>query len=114
MMEACKIRKPFLKTSELQSKLFKALLIFLKQLTFSIGSLHLVTAMIGHLLSHFRTSQARFSYWRSPRNKEVDLVVEVDGIVVPFEVKYQAQTVQKRDVPGLIELAGKKPAIVDR
>ncbi|HCJ83059.1 MAG TPA: ATPase [Parachlamydiales bacterium] len=70
------------------------------------------TAMIGHLLSHFRTSQARFSYWRSPRNKEVDLVVEVDGIVVPFEVKYQAQTVQKRDVPGLIELAGKKPAIV--
>jgi len=69
------------------------------------------TAIIGHLWSHCRTNQAKFSYWRSPKDKEVDLVVEIDGIVVPFEVKYQTQAVQKRDVPGLFELVKQKASI---
>jgi len=69
------------------------------------------TAVIGHLWSHCRYNQALFSYWRNPKEKEVDLIVEIDGIIAPFEVKYQSQTVQKRDIPGLLELIKQKPMI---
>ncbi|MCF7852192.1 MAG: ATP-binding protein [Simkaniaceae bacterium] len=70
------------------------------------------TAVIGHLWSHCRINQARFSYWRSPKEaKEVDLVIELDGAILPLEIKYQAQSVQARDVPGLIELVRKKELI---
>jgi uncharacterized protein len=70
------------------------------------------TAVIGHLWSHCRTNQARFSYWRSPKEeKEVDLIVELDGTIFPFEIKYQAQAVQVRDIPGLIELSKKREQI---
>lgn len=70
------------------------------------------TAVMGHLWSHCRTNQARFSYWRSPKEeKEVDLVVELDGTIVPLEVKYHAQGVQARDVTGLIQLMKKKESI---
>lgn len=69
------------------------------------------TAMIGHLLSHSNIQHARFTYWRSPKNKEVDLLVEMDGVLVPFEIKYQSQAVQKRDIRGLIELSDQKSAI---
>jgi predicted AAA+ superfamily ATPase len=69
------------------------------------------TAIMGHLWAHCHASQARFSYWRSPKDKEVDLIVEMDGIIAPFEVKYQSQHIQKRNVPGLIELVNQKPAI---
>jgi len=67
------------------------------------------TSVIGHLWSHCRTKQAHFTYWRNQKDKEVDLVIEIDGHIVPFEVKYQSQAVQKRDVPGLIELSRQKP-----
>jgi hypothetical protein len=33
-------------------------------------------------------------------------------IILPFEVKYQSQVVQIRDIPGLIALCDHKPAIV--
>lgn len=69
------------------------------------------TAFIGHLWSHCRKNQAHFSYWRSSKEKEVDLIVEMNGVVMPFEVKYQTQTVQKRDALGLLELTHKKPSI---
>ncbi len=69
------------------------------------------TAVIGHLFSHCSSRQARFSYWRNQREKEVDLIVEIDGTIIPFEVKYQSQPVQDRDVMGLIELCTQKPSI---
>lgn len=69
------------------------------------------TAIICHLWSHCQDNAARFSYWRSPKDKEVDLIVEVDGVVAPFEVKYQSQSLQKRQVPGLIERMQQKAAM---
>lgn len=69
------------------------------------------TAIIGHLWSHCISNQARFSYWRNQKEQEVDLVVEMGEAIIPFEVKYQSQMVQMRDVLGLIDLCGQKTSI---
>jgi hypothetical protein len=40
------------------------------------------------------------------------LVIEIGGeVIIPIEVKYQSQPVQMREIPGLIDLCGKKPSI---
>ena len=70
------------------------------------------TAIIGHLWSHFSSHQARFSYWRNQKEKEVDLIVEMGETIIPFAVKYQSQKVQSRDIPGLIDLCSHKPSIL--
>lgn len=69
------------------------------------------TAIMGHLWSHCASNHARFSYWRNHKEKEVDLIVEMGSDIIPFEVKYQSQTVQTRDVAGLIDLCSQKTAI---
>lgn len=68
-------------------------------------------AIMGHLGSHCSSHQARFSYWRNQKEKEVDLVVEMGEMIIPFEVKYQSQIVQARDLSGLIDLCHQKTAI---
>lgn len=69
------------------------------------------TAIIRHLRSHSSLTQGRFSYWRNHKEKEVDFVVEMGDIVIPFEVKYQSEKTQARDVPGLIDLCTQKSSI---
>lgn len=69
------------------------------------------TAIIGHLWSHCASNQAHFSYWRNPKGKEVDLVVKIETILIPFEVKYQSQAVEMRDVLGLVNLCEQKTSI---
>jgi predicted AAA+ superfamily ATPase len=69
------------------------------------------TAVIAHLSSHSSNNQARFSYWRSSKEKEVDLVLELEGRVLPFEVKYQSQQLQRNVVSGLIDLCRERPSI---
>jgi predicted AAA+ superfamily ATPase len=69
------------------------------------------TAVIGHLRSHCSANQARFSYWRNQKEKKVDLVVEIGKVIIPFEVKYQSQIIQMRDVLGLIDFCNKKTNI---
>lgn len=66
------------------------------------------TAILGHLWSHCVSNQARFSYWRNQRDKEVDLIAEMGKNTIPFEVKYQSQIVQSRDVSGLIDFCDQK------
>lgn len=66
------------------------------------------TAIVGHLFAHCSAHLARFSYWRNHRGKEVDLIIEMGDLIVPFEVKYQSQLVQARDIPGLIDLGNQK------
>ncbi len=68
------------------------------------------TAVIGHLWSYSLSHEAKFSYWRNTKEKEVDLVVEMAGGVIPFEIKYQSQEVKARDVPGLIDFCTQKKA----
>lgn len=69
------------------------------------------TTVIAHLSSHSNINQARFSYWRSSKEKEVDFVIELEGQILPFEVKYQSQPVQRDHVSGLIDLCREKPSI---
>lgn len=69
------------------------------------------TAIFIHLSSHSNSNHARFSYWRNQKEKEVDLILEVGDLLVPFEVKYLSQISQSRDVQGLIDLCNQKSSI---
>ncbi|MBL8329693.1 MAG: ATP-binding protein [Rubrivivax sp.] len=58
--------------------------------------------------TRYCAQNVRFSYWRSKRDHEVDLVAEVGGELIPFEVKYRAQHTGARELKGLVELCQSK------
>ncbi|TDM07971.1 MAG: ATPase [Ideonella sp. MAG2] len=62
------------------------------------------TAVFKHLFARYYAQNVRFSYWRGKKDLEVDLVAEVNGDTIPFEVKYRAQHTGLRELRGLIEL----------
>lgn len=66
------------------------------------------TAVFKHLFARYYAQNVRFSYWRGKRDHEVDLVAEVGGELIPFEVKYRAQHTGARELKGLIELCQAK------
>jgi hypothetical protein len=66
------------------------------------------TAVFKHLFARYYAQNVRFSYLRGKREYEVDLVAEVGGELIPFEVKYRAQHSGARELKGLIELCQAK------
>ena len=66
------------------------------------------TAVFKHLFARYYAQSVRFSYWRGKKDLEVDLVAEVAGEIIPFEVKYRAQHTGARELRGLIELCEQK------
>lgn len=66
------------------------------------------TAVFKHLFARYYAQNVRFSYWRGKKDHEVDLVAEVNGETIPFEVKYRAQHTGLRELKGLIELCTSK------
>ena len=66
------------------------------------------TAVFKHLFARFYPQNVRFTYWRGKKEREVDLVAEFGGKIVPFEVKYRAQHTAQRDLKGLLELCRQK------
>jgi uncharacterized protein len=66
------------------------------------------TAVFKHLFARYYSQNVRFSYWRGKRDHEVDLVAEVAGELIPFEVKYRAQHTCARELKGLVELCQSK------
>lgn len=66
------------------------------------------TAVFKHLFARYYPQNVRFTYWRGKKDREVDLVAEVNGQIVPFEVKYRAQHTGARELKGLIELCDQK------
>ena len=60
------------------------------------------TAVCGHLFSHSRSTQSKFSYWKDPNDKEVDLIYQAPEYLLPFEVKYIEKQTTVRDVQGLM------------
>jgi hypothetical protein len=66
------------------------------------------TAVFKHLFARYYPQNVRFSYWRGKKDREVDLVAEVGGQLIPFEVKYRAQHTGLRDLKGLLELCRQK------
>lgn len=69
------------------------------------------TAVTGNLSSHCAAIQARFSYWRNSKEKEIDLIIEIGERLIPIEVKYQSQPVQPRDLMGLYEFCRERTSI---
>ena len=65
-------------------------------------------AVFKHLFARYNAQSVRFSYWRGKNDREVDLVVEVHGQVIPFEVKYRTQHTGARELTGLMELCQQK------
>ncbi len=66
------------------------------------------TTAFRHLLSRYRSRNARFSYWRGKEDHEVDLVAEMGGELIPFEVKYRSDASNLRQLKGLLELCEAK------
>ncbi|MES3007861.1 MAG: ATP-binding protein, partial [Pseudomonadota bacterium] len=66
------------------------------------------TAVFKHLFARYYPQNVRFTYWRGIKDREVDLVAEVEGQVIPFEVKYRTQHTGVRELKGLIELCEQK------
>lgn len=66
------------------------------------------TAVFKHLFARYYAQNVRFTYWRGKRDVEVDLVAEVGGELIPFEMKYRAQHTGVRDLKGLLELCEQK------
>jgi hypothetical protein len=66
------------------------------------------TAVFKHLFARYYAQNVHFSYWRGKREHEVDLVADVGGELIPFEVKYRAQHTGARELKGLIELCQAK------
>jgi predicted AAA+ superfamily ATPase len=66
------------------------------------------SAVFRHLFAHYYAQNVRFSYWRGKKEMEVDVLADIAGQIVPFEIKYRNQNTDVRYLKGLIELCQKK------
>jgi hypothetical protein len=62
------------------------------------------TAFFKHVFTRYYEVGIGFSYWRGGRNQEVDIVADVGGRLIPFEVKYRQQHTRPEDLKGIIAL----------
>jgi predicted AAA+ superfamily ATPase len=61
------------------------------------------TAFFKHVFTRFYDANVKFSYWRGKKGHEVDLLAEVKGRLIPFEVKYRGQNTSASDLKGIRE-----------
>ena len=59
-------------------------------------------AVFKHLYARLYRQPVGFSYWKGKRDLEVDLVANVGGVNVPFEIKYRQQHTGLSDLQGLL------------
>lgn len=60
------------------------------------------TAFFKHVFSRFYDRSISFSYWRGgKKGYEVDIIADIGGRLVPFEVKYRNGPVKTNDLKGL-------------
>jgi predicted AAA+ superfamily ATPase len=61
------------------------------------------TAFFKHLFTRFYKESPTFSYWRDRKSadREVDIIAELAGRLVPFEVKYQGTEITAKKLQGL-------------
>lgn len=69
------------------------------------------TAVFTHLIAHTTSNHIRYSYWLGSKDKEVDLILEINDRLISFEVKYQSQFINLRDIQGLVEFRRKKSSV---
>lgn len=62
------------------------------------------TAFFKHVFARYYRESIRFSYWREKEKVEVDIIADVRGTLVPFEVKYRgASQTTPRELKGIIQ-----------
>jgi len=66
------------------------------------------TAVFKHLVTRYYRGDVAFSYWRGKKESEVDIIADVQGRLVPFEVKYRARVDDWGDLKGLHEFCSEK------
>jgi predicted AAA+ superfamily ATPase len=47
------------------------------------------TAFFKHVFTRYYARSIGFSYWRGRNDREVDIISDMEGTLVPFEVKYR-------------------------
>lgn len=66
------------------------------------------TAFFKHVFTRYYDLSVGFSYWRGRKNQEVDILANVRGQLVPFEVKYRRQDTGAGELKGIAELCSDK------
>jgi uncharacterized protein len=62
------------------------------------------TAFFKHVFTRYYARSVSFSYWRGKHNLEVDIIADLQGELVPFEVKYRgAQHTGLGELKGMAE-----------
>lgn len=61
------------------------------------------TAFFKHVYTRYYKQSIGFSYWRGKKGHEVDIVADIGGRLVPFEVKYRATDTGAGSLKGLTE-----------
>ena len=62
------------------------------------------TAFFKHVFTRYYSRSVGFSYWHGKNNREVDIIADRDGRLVPFEVKYRApQHTGRADLKGMVD-----------
>jgi hypothetical protein len=68
------------------------------------------TAFFKHIFARYYALSVGFSYWRGKRDREVDIVAEVEGRLIPFEVKYRSHNTGAGDLKGLADFCEMRKA----
>lgn len=66
------------------------------------------TAFFKHVFTRYYDFNVGFSYWRGRKGEEVDIVADVQGRLVPFEVKYSHQHTGVGELKGLVAFCTEK------
>jgi uncharacterized protein len=66
------------------------------------------TAFFKHVFTRFYDANVNFAYWRGKKGAEVDIIAEVEGRLVPFEVKYRHHRTGPDELVGLREFCAAK------
>jgi predicted AAA+ superfamily ATPase len=66
------------------------------------------TAFFKHVFTRFYDVSVQFAYWHGKKEVEVDIVADVEGRLVPFEVKYRGQSTGPSELKGLREFCATK------
>lgn len=61
------------------------------------------TAFFKHVFTRYYQQSVGFSYWRGKKDQEVDVIAQVEGRLVPFEVKYRHQATGWSELKGMVE-----------
>lgn len=66
------------------------------------------TAFFKHVFTRYYDVSVGFAYWRGRKGEEVDIVADVQGRLVPFEVKYRHEHTGAGELKGLVAFCTEK------